>query len=238
MIPGAFGVCAVVLVASVTCLAATTQASSESTVVATSVAATSDDESATSGPDGRDPKRCIVRLHGKGSEGSEGYVAEDGVVNLQPTGNADGWGARQWLYFPDEEYDAARTIVADAAEDCDEVIVNGFSNGAAFAAKLYCRGESLDGRLVRVVVDDPVPDAGVEDCEPDPGVGVNLYWTGALEETAQPGWDCSEADWTCEGGQTIGIEAYADALGTEALPSPFTEHEWFVDAPETRAWRA
>ncbi len=65
---------------------------------------------------------------------------------------------------------------------------------------------------------------------------MTLYSTGALEATATPGWSCADGDWTCEGGETIGIEAYAAALGTEALQSPFTDHQWYVDAPETAAW--
>ncbi|RPI07575.1 MAG: hypothetical protein EHM63_07575 [Actinobacteria bacterium] len=180
--------------------------------------------------------RCLVRLHGKGGEGAE-TVVEDDVSVIAPDGNAEGWDARQWLYFPDGEYTAARNVVEDAVAGCREVIINGFSNGAAFAAKLYCRGETLGDRVVRVVVDDPVVDAGVEDCSPDPSVAVTLYWTGALEAQAQPGWDCSEADWTCEGGRTIGIDAYAEALRTEPQASPFEDHQWFVEAPELSAWR-
>jgi hypothetical protein len=180
--------------------------------------------------------RCVVRLHGKGGEGAEAVV-RDGTTFISPDGNAEGWGARQWLYFPDAEYTAARNVVGGAIQGCEQVIVDGFSNGAAFAAKLYCRGETFDGRLVRVVVDDPVVDAGVEGCTPDPSVDVTLYWTGALAGTAQSGWDCAEADWTCEGGHTIGIDAYAEALGTQPQPSPFEDHQWFLDAPELSQWR-
>ena len=181
--------------------------------------------------------RCLVRLHGKSGQGSEPYIEND-VLNLLPEGNADGWGGRQWIYFPDEEYEVARTIVADAIEDaeCVDVIVNGFSNGGAFAAKLFCRGETFGGRVVRYVADDPVPDEGVLECAPDLSVGLSLYWTGALEETAAPGWDCSEGDWTCEGGVTIGIDAYAQALDVEVQPSEFDTHEWFWEAPELSDW--
>ena len=47
--------------------------------------------------------RCIVRLHGKSGAGGE-TVEEDGVMNVLPDGNAEGWGGRQWLYFPEEKY--------------------------------------------------------------------------------------------------------------------------------------
>jgi hypothetical protein len=90
---------------------------------------------------------------------------------------------------------------------------------------------------VRVVVDDPVPDHAADDCAPAASVEVALYWTGANAEIAQPGWDCSEGDWTCEGGETIGIDAFAAALGTAVLASPNTAHEWYLDAPELSEWR-
>jgi pimeloyl-ACP methyl ester carboxylesterase len=181
--------------------------------------------------------RCIVRLHGKSGAGGESYE-EDGVMNVLPDGNAEGWGGRQWMYFPEEKYLEARSIVADAIESsgCENIIINGFSNGGAFAAKLYCRGETFDGRVVRFVVDDPVPDEGVLECSPDPTVALTLYWTGALAPTATPGWNCSEADWTCEGGVTIGIDAYAAALGVEVQQSKFDEHAWYWDAPELGDW--
>ena len=56
-----------------------------------------------------------------------------------------------------------------------------------------------------------VVDAAVDGCPPDPSVGVTLCWTGALEAQATQGWDRGEADWTCEGGRTLGIEAYEGA---------------------------
>src|SRR5262245_20425428 len=61
--------------------------------------------------------RCLVRLHGKGGGGGPTTTSGD-VTELAPTGNADGWGGRQWLYFPDDEYAAAAAIVQDAASGC------------------------------------------------------------------------------------------------------------------------
>jgi hypothetical protein len=191
--------------------------------------------SATSSSTGT-PARCLVRLHGKGGRGA-GTTAKGGVTIMSPAGNAEGWGGRQWLYFPDEEYTAARKVISGAIAGCGQVIVDGFSNGAAFAAKLYCRGETFGGHLVRVVVDDPVVDGAVEGCSPGPSVGLTLYWTGALEAQSQPGWQCAKADWTCEGGATIGIRAYAEALHTGRRDSPYHKHQWFLDAPELSEWR-
>lgn len=183
--------------------------------------------------------RCTVVLHGKGGTGGASYVdGATGIAFLRPTGNADGWGARQWLYDDGEQYDQARNVVASAidASACTEVIVGGFSNGGAFAARLACRGEDFGGRLVGYVVDDPVPDRSTEGCTPPPDVALTLYWTGGLADTATPGWTCSEGDWTCLGGTTVGIEAFAEGMGVAITPSPFDEHTPYDDAPELTAF--
>ena len=178
-----------------------------------------------------------MRLHGKGGSGIATSTS-DGTTVITPTGNASGWGGRQWLYFPDTNYAQARNIITNAIDtnNCGRVIINGFSNGAAFAAKLYCRGETFSGRLIGVVVDDPVPDNAVANCARPTGVRLTLYWTGALTNTAKPGWNCAEQDWTCEGGTTIGIDAYQTALGTTRKKSPNSDHQWYQGAPELSAW--
>jgi hypothetical protein len=182
--------------------------------------------------------RCLVRLHGKGGNGAAVTNAGD-VTVISPAGNAAGWGGKQWLYFAPSSYEAALAGVTQAidASGCGQVIVDGFSNGAAFAVKLYCRGESFRGRLVGVVADDPVPDHGADGCAPAPGVPLTMYWTGALAATAHPGWNCGEQDWTCEGGTTVGIDAYAANAGTSTKKSPYSNHQWYADAPELSAWR-
>jgi hypothetical protein len=176
---------------------------------------------------------CVVSLHGKGGSGSA-TTTSGGLVRVAPTGNAAAWGGREWRYFPESGYQSALGIVRRAIDQagCGRVIVGGFSNGGAFAAKLYCRGEHFDGRLVRIVIDDPVVDHAVEGCAPAGGVAVTLYWTGALAGQARPGWNCAEGDWTCEGGTTIGIDAYAAALGTPAKRSPMGGHTPYTNAPE------
>jgi pimeloyl-ACP methyl ester carboxylesterase len=187
---------------------------------------------------------CIVRLHGKGGSG-EPTTITGAVAVVSPRGNGTGWNGRQWSYATDADYTAARTVVATAiaANGCTSVVLNGFSNGAAFAAKLYCRGETFDGHVVGVVVDDPVTDHAVDGCAPATGVKAALYWTGALEGgphrgPATPGWSCAEADWTCEGGSTIGIVAYAATLHLTVMPSPNTEHAAFGAVPEPARWLA
>jgi hypothetical protein len=179
--------------------------------------------------------KCLVRLHGKGGTGAPTTTVGD-VTVLAPTGNSDGWGAKQWLYFPANEYEAARAIVADAVDDCGEIIVGGFSNGASFATAMYCHSETFGGRLRRVVVDDPVTDHAVDGCKPDRSVAVTLYATGALEQQAPAGTSCAELDWTCQGGETLGIDAWSSALGVPRQQSPHTDHQPYTDAPELSDW--
>ena len=180
---------------------------------------------------------CVVTLHGKGGHGAA-PVTTGGRTIVSPDGNAAGWGGRQWQYDDAASYAAALMLVEGAVERaaCTSVVVHGFSNGGAFAGKLYCQGETLAGRLRGVVVDDPVPDGGVRPCAPGTGVRVALYWTGALAGTAVPGWSCGEKDWTCAGGTTIGIDAYAAALNTAVQPSPHRDHVAYDDAPELALW--
>jgi len=181
--------------------------------------------------------KCIVRLHGKGDQGGDSTL-HDAIATVRPNGNAAGWGKRQWLYFPDDRYDEARTIVEAALDSvgCTSAVIAGFSNGGSFAAKLYCRGETFGGRVVGYVIDDPVTDAAVLRCEPPPHVNAALYWSGALAQIAPAGAKCSKTDWTCEGGTSIGIDAYAAALGLPIQKSSQTEHLPYDDAPELRLW--
>jgi hypothetical protein len=181
-------------------------------------------------------KKCIVHLHGKGGRGAPTSVEGD-VTHLYPEGNAAGWEARQWLYFPDNRYEETKGIVAAAIRGagCGRVIVHGFSNGASAAAKLYCHAERFGNTLVGAVIDDPVPDHGVEPCRRPRGVKLRLYVTGALKETA-PGWACKKSDFTCEGDSTIGMTRYAEHLGTSAAISAQDKHEPYTAPPEYQAW--
>lgn len=215
-----------------------------------SLAACGDDDTAGAGPtaqsgtprqsgdDDVSAERCVVRLHGRSERGAATAV-NGGVAEIAPSGNAEYGQGREWRYASDDEFGAARSTVADAiaAVGCRRVALDGFSNGAAFAAKLYCSGETFGDTLVGVVVDDPVPDTAVLDCAPADGVDVALYWSGGLTEAAA-GASCDELGWTCEGDELLGIDAYAKALGVEVQASPFDEHRWYRDAPELAAWLA
>jgi pimeloyl-ACP methyl ester carboxylesterase len=207
------------------------------TTASQSVSGGRDTSAGTATPSSADSDRkCVVVLHGKGGRGLPSTMVGD-VQYLRPEGNGSGWGGREWRYFPDDRYQQVRASIASVLDDarCGRAVVQGFSNGAAAAAKLYCRGENFAGRVIGYVVDDPVPDAGVIGCRPRADVRVRLYWTGGLA-IATDGWSCATQDFTCEGGRTIGIQRYASAVGTSAAPSIHTTHAEYAAPPEVSAW--
>ncbi len=180
--------------------------------------------------------KCIVHLHGKGGRGAMPSI-DGGITHLHPEGNQYAWGGLEWHYFPQERYEEGQATLNHAVAEagCERVILHGFSNGASFAAKLFCRGESLGGRLSGVIVDDPVPDHGVDNCKPAPGLKVKLYTTGALAH-ATDGWDCAQQKYTCEGNATIGISRYAQALGVPVTASVNSKHLEHPSPPEYSTW--
>jgi hypothetical protein len=68
--------------------------------------------------------------------------------------------------------------VQAAANGCGAIIIHGFSEGGRRAKELYCAGETLGGRVVGYIIDDPnyFPDEG-QPCTPGAGVKVALYAT-------------------------------------------------------------
>ena len=180
---------------------------------------------------------CVVWIHGKTDRGTEPLV-RDGRGELSPHGNARVGNGLEWQYATEGEYTTARNGVAATidASGCEQVVLSGFSNGGAFVGKMYCRGESFDGRLRGVVIDDPVPDRAVVECSPNATVSLALYWTGGLDEAAQPGAECAPIGWTCEGDLLLGIDAYARELRTPVLASPFSEHTWNRDTLKVDEW--
>jgi hypothetical protein len=171
-------------------------------------------------------QKCIVSLHGKSGFGSGTYTSGDRKI-VSPNGNAPGWGGLQWLYYPDSGYQQTKQIVQNAitADGCQRVIIYGFSNGAAMAAKFYCKGETFGGKVIGYIPDDPVTDHAVEGCLKPAGIKLAVYMTGAIDMGA--GWDCASGDWTCEGGTTIDTYVYLSHMGTTRIQSPHTTHDGY-----------
>lgn len=184
-----------------------------------------------------DGKRCLVYLHGKGGAGGPTRVTDTGLTVLSPNGNGEGWGALQWVYDSDDALaQASASIVTSIdTEACALVVVHGFSNGASMAAALHCAGNDFGGRLVGVVIDDPVADAATRDCDPATA-NVVLYWTGALAGAAPVGTNCDQIDWTCAGPVIRGIDAYASDLGIDVTQSPHTDHQWNFETELPAIW--
>lgn len=170
--------------------------------------------SATGGPSG---KKCVVTLHGKGGAGGATWQNGD-ITMISPTGNGDGggWGPAHWEYATPTTFNQAYGIINNSItpENCGQVSLIGFSNGASMAAKVFCQGQTFNNRLVGVIVDDPVPDQGVDNCAPGSGVAVRLIFSNDMgwitDGTACPG------GWTCQ-GTLYGRATYQSKLGA---PSP------------------
>lgn len=211
-------------------------------IVVLAAACGGDDDSAGREPVVSEPTPaddCLVRVHGRTDNGKQSELVGD-TAEIWPSGNDEFGNGRVWIYFPEDRYAEARDIVAAAIADneCQRVMLNGFSNGGAMVASLVCNGEDFGGTLVGAVIDDPVSDTATEDCTAAPGVEIALYWTGALDPGSAPGTDCDDNTYTCEGGIVIGIDAMAANLGVEVQASPFDDHLWYLDAPEIEAFLA
>ena len=178
---------------------------------------------------------CEVQLHGRTEQGAAPRRSEERVV-LRPDANRSfEQGGRVWIYDTESEFREARDLVGELVQEagCEAVVLHGFSNGAAFAAKLACSGETFDSRLVGVVVDDPVADDSSPDCTPGEGVDVALYWTGAIPDEGS----CRDLGWTCAGGdELVGIAAFAERLGAAVQNSPEEDHRMNEDPPEIPRW--
>jgi hypothetical protein len=125
--------------------------------------------------------------------------------------------------------------VQAAAEGCGAVIIHGFSEGARRAKELYCAGETLGGRVVGYIIDDPnyFPDEG-QPCAPGAGVKVVLYAT-----RISPG----DASWTPN--VYLSHLGYGDVmaktsarLGVGITTSPNYSHIPYSNpnAPELTSW--
>ena len=195
---------------------------------------------------------CVVFIHGAGWSGAP-YTEDWGDKTfIWPYSGNDEF-PHFWLYdgpylsYGDDDtaYSAAVTNIRDSidANDCGPVMITGASNGGAFLAKMYCRGEDFGGRLWAVHVDDPVPDAGVLNCTPSPTVIRTMFThsTQLVEEAAAlPGGICSATtsmygSWYCEDDRALTLAEYEAAIGESSILSR-AEHSGRASA-ETDFWQ-
>lgn len=182
-------------------------------------------------------KRCVVFLHGAGGSGN--WVSNGDPVVVYGQGNVPnhpGGQGNMWLYFPGYRYNE---IIEDLYElipdDCKRILLHGFSNGGAAAAKIYCQGETFSNRLIGVIIDDPVMDHGTDNCNRSSGVPVVAYYTGGI--IYGPGYNCvSNGYINCEGDTLIGMSAFASNLGITLKKSIHNTHTMWQYPPEYTSW--
>jgi predicted esterase len=180
-------------------------------------------------------KKCTVSLHGAGA-GSIGST-DWGRYNNQPVtlvqprspyGNF--WlydGPHNFQFDPtsssDETYynDTVTSItsVVNAAGCNGALLLMGQSNGGAMAAKMFCRGYNFNGRLSGLILDDPVPDQAVLNCNPQNlKYKTYLYSDGLTNEANQAGgvnYRCNSmpSQWYCENDTALPRTQFEQAIG-------------------------
>lgn len=198
---------------------------------------------------------CILSLHGAGTAPpSEFNLWGEGIWFLKPhSGNTT--FPYFWLYDgphnealdPGDDQQPYDDLVAYLRgvlddHDCGPTLLYGASNGGGFAAKLYCKGEDFDGRVWGVIVDDPVPDAGVVGCSPSPNVQRSMFVhsTEVITE-AERFVDnrCSQSPtleftWYCEDDTGFDLAEYEAHIGQESLWG--RENHLGVNNDETNFW--
>ena len=165
----------------------------------------------------------MVRLHGLTGDGQSARTS-GGITTLYPRGNVkwnegSGYG---WVYYDDERFPGAnydnalaKVTASLGGAECGQIIVYGFSNGGAMAAKMYCRGETLGGRVVGYVVDDPVTDAGVDGCAPAAGVKVAVFHSQYMDNQTKGNTQCRPGNsWICENNIRYLLRDYGTKIGT------------------------
>ncbi len=126
--------------------------------------------------------------------------------------------------------------------DCGPVMLYGASAGGGLAARIYCSGEDFGGRMWGVMVDDPVPDAGVIGCSPSPNVQRSLFvHSTELVETAATFVDnrCSQSPvlefpWYCQDDIGFDLAEYEAEIGQKSVWG--REEHLGVNTPETNFW--
>lgn len=181
--------------------------------------------------------RCILYLVGAGSWagiGSQNW--SEGVLLTSPdkpaSENRNFWkydGPHNFAYDPgsqsdNQAYEALVDYIRSYLdnEGCGPTVVAGGSNGAAFAAKMYCRGEDFGRRVWGYHIDDPVMDNGVLGCSPSTNVTkVMFLHSQELRDDAanMPNFRCGQGQWQwyCEDDTTMPLNVYEGHVGQQSI---------------------
>jgi pimeloyl-ACP methyl ester carboxylesterase len=160
--------------------------------------------------------RCLVFLHGMGGTGSAIY-RNDNVWWVQPAGNYWAAGGLSWDYVTASGFVAnvANIRAQISAAGCGQVVLVGFSNGGGLASRTLCSGETFGGRLVGVILDDPVVDSAPLGCSNAAGVQVAMLYTSWMAGIGAQGGAC-DPGWVCLGNRMT-VTNYASAVGASAV---------------------
>lgn len=154
-----------------------------------------------------------------------GFWKYDGPHNFQNDPNLD-----EQAYTDLVQH--VRTFIN--SKNCGPTLVRGASNGAAFAAKLYCRGETFENRVWGFFIDDPVMDEGVLNCAPSPNfTKVQFIHSRQLVGDAaatSPNFRCTNVvgQWYCENDKTMTLSQYQNRIGRTSV---LHREYHYVDGP-------
>ena len=198
-------------------------------------------------------KKCVVVLSGAGqnNDGAPETTDEIGFSTVTPpkrhddevTGSGAFWtydGAHDFGQSPDsgrEHYEFERDRVRDFMDDhaCGPSLIVGGSNGGAFAAALYCKGEDFGGRVWGFYFKDPVWDRGVVGCTPSPNashaVAVHSAWLKHAAENV-PDNECDRMEevdfsdlnpqwyadnWYCQDNRSVSEDIWESETGVDSV---------------------
>lgn len=188
--------------------------------------------------------KCTLGLHGAGGGGGN-YGPTQGVEALNPQARnpADGSSTNFWLYDGPHNFQNDPGNAADEqyyqylvtylrqtldARGCGPTLITGSSSGGAFAAKLYCRGETFGNRVWGYTMEDPVKDEGVLGCRPSANVRIAFFAYSQEHErksaAAAPTFRCSlpgSDHWYCENDKTMTLDEYRRQTGQPSLMTSY-----------------
>lgn len=189
----------------------------------------------TTTPPAPNGKKCTAFLHGAG--GYADFAETWGQYNSQPvtivfprSPQGQFWeydGPHDFQYDPssqtdEQSYNAVVTRIKTSlsSDGCTgPLLLVGGSNGGAAAAKIYCRGETFEGRLQGIILDDPVPDQAVLNCSrQNLKFKVYTYSDELTNEANQAGgvsYRCKDmpSQWYCENDTALSRARFEQEIG-------------------------
>lgn len=183
--------------------------------------------------------RCEMNLHWYGPGGAPGVTQADrnapppeSSIKFWPRAPYQAYwnydGPHNFTYDPgatadEQAYQSLVMYLRGHLEqrNCGPTIILGYSNGGGLAAKLYCRGEDFGDRVFGYIVDDPVMDNGVLNCQPSSNIRKTHFihsseLSDAAAGAASIGYSCNVTTWYCEDNRTMSLTQYEARIGVDS----------------------